>query len=119
MTLVGTPNDRGNTLLVVGVDGPGASNPVIELDDVQRFNEFTLQLAAGAMDILGSLDGVTFSNPLAVEDKNTANPDVRGVAMATGSIYYLFGNYKALRVRQIGGGAVTGARLICGKTGRD
>lgn len=117
--LVGTPNDRGNTLLVVGVDGPGAGLTLIELDDVQRFNEFTLQCSAGAMDLLGSLDGVTFSNPLATEDKNSANPDVRGVAMTAGNIYYLFGNYKALRLRQIGAGAVTGARLICAKIGRD
>lgn len=117
--LIGNPHHRGATLLVDGVDGPGAGLPTIEVDDIQRFNEFALQCAAGSMDVLASLDGITFTNPLAVEDKQSVTPLVRGTAMAALSIYYFFGNYKALRVRQIGGGAVTGARLLAGTIGRD
>jgi hypothetical protein len=116
--LIGKPHHRGTTLLIEGEDSPGAGNPTIEVDDIQRFNEFALQCAAGSMDVLASLDGTTFTLPLAVEDKQSITPLVRGTAMAALSIYYFFGNYKALRVRQIGGGAVTGARLVCGKIGR-
>jgi len=116
--LIGSPHHRGQTLLVEGVDSVGAGNPSVEVDDIQQFNEFSLQCATGAMDVLASLDGVTFTNPLAVEDKNSTNPLVRGTAMAALNIYYFFGSYKALRVRQVGG-ALTGARLLAGKMARD
>lgn len=116
--LIGKPHHRGTTLLVEGVDSVGSGNPTIEVDDIQRFNEFALQCAVGSMDVQASLDGITFTNPLAVEDKNSTNPLIRGTAMAALNIYYFFGNYKALRVRQVGGVAITGARLVAGKIGR-
>jgi len=119
MALVGTPHDRGNTLQVDGVDGPGAAAPTIELDDVQRFNEFSLQSSGGVMDVLASLDGVTFSTALGLQDKQSLTPTVHVAATAAGLIYYFSGVYKALRIRQVGAGAVTAAKLICAKKGRD
>ena len=119
MPVVGQPNDRGTTLQVIGVDSPGAGLPTIELDNVSRFNEFAIQSAAGSMDVLGSLDGVTFTVPLALEDKQSTTPATRVLATAPGGIFYFSGNYKAIRIRQVGGGAVTGAVLQAGKMGRD
>ena len=118
MALVGTPNHRGSTLQVVGIAGTGAAAVVIELDDVSRFDSFALQSATGAMDVLGSLDGVTFTAPMALENKLSTTPNTRVLVTAATAIFYFEGNLKALRVRQSGATAVTGAILMAGKRGR-
>lgn len=117
--LVGTPNARGSTLQVAGIAGTGATSVVIEVDDVQRFNEFAIQSSAGLMDVLTSSDGVTFSGPLALEDKQSTAPATRVLVTAVAGIYYFFGNFKALRIRQSGGVAVADPILMCGQISRD
>jgi len=116
MAIVGTPNDRGTTLEVIGVDAPGGGNPSIFLDDVERFNEFTMWCAAGIFEVFASLDGVTFAQ-IALENKHSTTPGTRFVTASTGLIYYVFGNYRAMELRGVLGGP-SGARLICGKIGR-
>jgi hypothetical protein len=119
MALVGTPNYRGKTLEVLGVPGAGDNSIVIELDSVGKFDQFSLQCATGAMDVEGSLDGVTYSAPLALEDKHSTTPGTRVVSTAVaGNIYLLSGVFKTLRVRQAGATAVTGAVLLAGTSGR-
>lgn len=119
MALVGTPNYRGKTLEVLGVPGAGDNSIVIELDSVGKFDQFSLQCSAGAMDVEGSLDGVTFSAPLALEDKHSTTPGTRVVSTAVaGNVYLLEGVFKALRVRQAGATAVADAVLLCGTSGR-
>jgi len=117
--LVGTPNARAGTLQVVGIPGTGAASVVIELDDVQRFNEFAIQSSAGVMDALASLDGVNFTVPIAFEDKQSTAPGTRVLVTVAGGIYYFAGNFKALRIRQSGGVAVADPFLMCGQIGRD
>lgn len=119
MALVGNPNHRGSTMHVVGIAGTGAAAVVIELDDVQRFNEFTLQSSAGLMDVLVSLDGVTFTTPIALVDLQSVTPAVRVLATAAGLMYYFSGNFKAIRIRQSGGTAVADPFLLAGTIGRD
>lgn len=116
--LIGKPHHRGTTLLIEGEDAPGAAQPTIEVDDIQRFNEFALQSSAGAMDVLASLDGTTFSSVLALEDKQSTTPGTRVLATVAGDIFYFFGNFKALRIRQIGGTGIADSRLVAGKIGR-
>lgn len=116
--LIGKPHHRGTTLLIEGVDAPGAAQPTIEVDDIQRFNEFALQSGAGVMDVLASLDGTTFTTALGLEDKQSLAPATRVAATAAGLIYYFFGNFKALRIRQVGGTGIADSRLVCGKIGR-
>ena len=119
MALVGIPNHRGSTLILEGIDGVGDNAIVAELDDIQRFDQFAVQCAAGAVDVEASLDGVTFSAPLALEDKHDASgATTRQLVTSGNDIFYFFGNYKALRVRQAGATAATGVVLMCGKTGR-
>ena len=119
MALVGTPNYRGKTLEVLGVAGAGDNSIVIELDSVGKFDQFALQCSAGAMDVEGSLDGVTFSAPLALEDKHSTTPGTRVVSTAVaGNIYLLSGVFKALRVRQVGATAVADAVLLAAAIGR-
>lgn len=118
MALVGTPNHRGTTLQVVGIAGTGDNAIVIELDDVQRFNEFALMSSAGAMDVDVSLDGVNFALAIALEDKHSVAPGTRVVVTAADLLYYFEGNYKAIRVRQAGATAVADAILMCGEKGR-
>jgi hypothetical protein len=119
MALIGTPNYRGKTLEVLGVAGTGDNAVVIELDSVGKFDQFSLQSSAGVMDVEGSLDGVTFSAPLALEDKHSTTPGTRVVSTTVAGNVYLFqGVYKALRVRQAGATAVANAVLLCGTSGR-
>lgn len=118
MALVGTPNHRGTTLQVVGIAGVNTNDIVIELDDVSRFNEFSLMSSAGAMDVDVSLDGTNFAAAIALEDKHSVAPGTRVVTTAADLLYYFEGNYKAVRVRQNGATAVADAILVCGQKGR-
>lgn len=118
MALIGTPNHRGTTLQVVGIAGVNDNDIVIELDDVQRFNEFALMSSAGAMDVDVSLDGTNFAAAIALENKHSATPGTRVVVTAADLLYYFEGNFKAVRVRQAGAGAVADAILVCGQKGR-
>lgn len=77
MALVGTPEHRGSTLIVTGVAGTGDNSVVIQLDDVSRFNEFTIMTSNGSVDVNVSYDGVTFSSaslPIALEDTTSVTP---------------------------------------------
>jgi len=118
MSLVGTPNFRGTTLQVVGIAGVSTNDIVIELDDVQRFNEFALMSSAGPMDVDVSLDGVNFAAAIALEDKHSTTPGTRVILTAPDKVYYFEGNLKAIRVRQQSATAVADAILICGQKGR-
>lgn len=121
MALVGTPHHRGSTLQVVGIAGTGDNAIVIELDDVSRFDMFSLMSSNGAMDVDVSLDGTNFTlgtAALALEDKHSTTPGTRVVVTAADRVYYFEGNYKSVRVRQNGAVAVADAILICGKRGR-
>lgn len=107
-------------MMVDGLDGPGGGTVCIELDDVQRFNEFGLISDAGIKEVFGSLDGVTFTpTPIALENKSSVTPGTRQISTSTDVPYYFFGNYKALRILTQGPGSSVGTRLICGKIGRD
>jgi hypothetical protein len=118
MALVGTPNHRGTTLTLTGDAGVNDNDVVAELDDVSRFNEFTLASGTGVMDVDVSLDGTNFIAAIALEDKTSTTPATRVVETAALGLYYFEGNIKSVRVRQKGAVAVTNAVLICGQKGR-
>lgn len=116
--LIGTPHHRGTTLLIEGIDAPGAGLATIEVDDVQRFNEFAIQSSAGVMSVFSSLDGITLTSPLAMEDKQSLTPLVRVTVTVAPGIFYFTGNFKFLRIFQATGAGIADARLLCGKIGR-
>jgi len=118
MANVGTFTDLGTTMLVVGVAGVNDNDIVIEVDDAQRFNEFAFSSAAGLMDVDVSLDGTSFQNAVAFEDKHSLAPATRVIITAAGLLYYLEGNFKVIRVRQNTATDATGSAMICGKKGR-
>ncbi len=120
MTLIGTPQHRGQTLLVLGLDAPGAGQPTIELDDLSKFNEFALMCVSGSMTVVASLDGTNYSTTnIAWEDENEANPQqTRVTTLAGGSIYRHVGSLKSIRVVQDGATDVISAVLMAGTIGR-
>ena len=120
MALVGTPEHRGNTLLIIGVDAPGADQSTIEIDDVLRFNEFTVQCASGTLKAFVSLDGVNFSSQVAWETMQTiVAGQPRVLALGPGFTGYIRGQFKAIRIQQDGATGIQFATLICGEAGRD
>jgi hypothetical protein len=115
MALVGTPNHRGGTMIVNGVDAPGAGNPTIELDDVSRFNEFLFVCTAGACTALISLDGINYMTaPLAWEDEMSTSPQTRVTALVANRLFQHNGHVKSIRITQTGGTGVVNAVLMCG-----
>ncbi len=118
MALIGTPHHRGTTLQVVGIAGVSDNDIVIELNDVQRFNSFTFQSAAGAMSLDVSIDGSNFNLNLAFTDLHSLAPATRVIATVADLLYQFEGNIKAIRIRQEGATAATGSILICGQKGR-
>lgn len=117
MALIGTPHHRGTTLQIVGIDTTADNVICLEVDDVQRFNEFMLMSSAGAMDVEISIDGTNFTGVLALEDKHSLTPATRVIVTAADRAYYFEGNYKAIRVRQAVTN-VTNPVLVCGQKGR-
>ena len=118
MALVGTPNFAGPTMQVLGVDGVNDNDIVIELDNVERYNEFTLMSSAGAMDVDVSLDGTNFAVAIALEDLHSLTPAVREVATTADLIFRIQGTIKAIRIRQDGVTAAADPVLYCGQLGR-
>jgi len=108
---------QGSSLTVFGVPGTGPGDTVIEIGDVQRFNEFALQSRLGTMEVLVSLDGVTFSPPIAMEEKSKPNWDFMEVETTANIQYYFFGNFKAIRVQQSASSNVADSVLTAGKMG--
>lgn len=120
MSLIGTPEHRGNTLLVLGVDAPGAGLPTIELDDVSRFNVFSFLCVTGAVTVRASLNGTDFSAAdLAWEDEQSTNPNTRVTALTAGNLYRFIGNLKSIRILQTGATGIVSAVLMAGTAGRD
>ncbi len=109
---------KGSTLTVFGVPGTGPGDTVIEIADVQAFNEFALQSRLGTMEVLTSLDGVTFSPPIAMEEKDKPNWDFMELETTANRTYYFFGNFKAIRVQQSASSNVADSVLMAGKMGQ-
>ena len=118
MALIGVPNHRGTTLQVVGIAGVSDNDIVIELDDVQRFNSFTFQSAAGAMSLDVSIDGANFNLDMAFTDLHSLAPTTRVIATVADLLYLFQADIKAIRIRQEGATDATGSILICGQAGR-
>ncbi len=123
MPLIGTPEHRGSTLTILGVDAVGDDNPTIEIDDVSRFNEFTVMSADGSLKGFVSFDGVNFSSQIAWETMQETAGQTRSLVLAPGIggpfVGYIRGQCKAIRIVQEGLTDVLNAVLICGESGRD
>lgn len=101
-----------------GLPGTGPGDVLIEVYDLQRYNEFALQSRLGTMEVLASMDGTIFNVPIALEDKQSATPGTRVLVTAATGIYYFFGNFKAVRIIQAGATNVADSSLVAGKIGR-
>jgi hypothetical protein len=109
---------QGGTLSVFGLPGTGPGDVLIEIFDLQRYNEFSLQSRLGTMEVLASLDGDTFSPPLALEEKTKPNWDGYELETEANRQYYFKGNFKAVRIVQAGAANVADSILVAGKIGR-
>lgn len=120
MSLIGAPQERGQTLTVIGVDAPGAGQPTIELDDISKYNEFALMCDTGSLTVRVSLDGSNYTtSDLAWEDEQAANPNqTRVTTLVAGGLYRHRGSIKAIRILQSGGAGIVNAILMCGTIGR-
>lgn len=117
MANVGIHNFAGPTHQIIGIAGVADNQVVAEIENAERYNEFTLMSSAGAMDVDVSLDGVNFAAAIALEDLHSTTPATRVVVTAADKVYRFQGTYKTIRVRQ----AVTNiddAILYCGQLGR-
>lgn len=118
MALVGTPQHYGRTMLVIGVDAPGAGQPVISLDDIQRYDEILFHCTVGSCTALVSLDGVNYlAAPLAWENEMSTSPNTRETALDAGDVYLHVGNIKGIQILQTGATGVVNARLLCAQSG--
>ena len=108
----------GFATLVGDFDGADDS-VVIELENTERYNEFTLMSGAGAMDVDVSLDGTNFAAAIAMIDGESVAPATRVVVTAAGKMYRFEGTFKTVRVLQKGATEVGAAVLWCGQLGRE
>lgn len=116
--VIGASAQAGGTLSVFGLPGTGPGDVIIEISDVQRYNEFALQSRLGTMEVLASLDGVSFSPPMALEKKDEGNWDTYVLETTANIQFYFRGNFKALRIVQAAASNVADSVLVAGKIGR-
>jgi hypothetical protein len=95
--------------------GSGADTTVVELQDIDDLNRFTIQTLTGSVRVLGSIDGTTFPQQLVlsmeplIAGDSVTEPEGTFVAVTTaGRFAYFFGEYKKIRITQVGG---TGASV--------
>ena len=117
MANVGTQNFAGPTHQIIGIAGLADNQVVIELENAERYNEFTLMSSAGEMDVDVSLDGVNFAAAVAIEDLHSLTPATRVVVTVADLIYRFQGTFKTVRIRQETNN-VADAVLYCGQLGR-
>ena len=78
------------------------------------FDTYQLMSTTGAMDVFVSLDGINYSTaPLSLTDLGAVSSDPV-VVTAANRVYGFRGKYRAIRVRQNGGTAVSNAALNYG-----
>ncbi len=108
----------GFAALTGGFDGADDS-VVLELENAERYNQFTLISGAGVMEVDVSLDGTNFAAIIALIDRVSAAPATRVIITVAGQLYGFNGTFKTIRVRQASATEVGGAVLYCGQQGRD
>lgn len=85
----------------------GAGATAIDTDEVSTKDCFMVSSVSGSVEVLGQLrEGGAFSSALALQDLG----DITGALVAAtvaGKMYGFVGNYHKLRIRQVGGTAVT------------
>ena len=117
MALVGVPNDRGTTLILLGDDGVNDDDVILELDDVQRFNEFYMVTTLGIFDVEVSYDGTNFYVATMTDQSIVAAVEVL-VSIAAHVMKLTLSSIKSIRVSQNGATDATDPRLMCGQVGR-
>jgi len=71
--------------------------------DVSSYNVHSFQASAGAFTVEVSIDGTNFTGAQAMEDGASTTPATRVAASAnTTSCYFLYGKFKAIRLKQSG-----------------
>ena len=118
MANIGTPNFVGPTQQILGIAGVLDNDIVLEQENLERYNEFTLSSSAGAMDVDVSLDGTNFTAALALTDLESLAPATRVIVTVAAGIFQFTGTFKHIRIRQNGATAVANAVLYCGQAGR-
>jgi len=101
---------RHGPLFRTGV-GTGDNTVVLQFgstdDDVSDFNTWLFQCVAGAADVVVSLDGTNWSDPVSLADLSAITSDPV-IVMAAGKLYGISNMHvKMLRVLQNGGAAAT------------
>jgi len=115
--VLATADQQGNDLRFVGGTGVNANDVVVQTADVARYDTFLLMTTAGASQVLASLDGTNYATaPLSLTDMGAITSDPV-IVTAANRIYRVRGTFSKIRVTQNGATAITGATLMCSKTG--
>ncbi len=110
--VVGTVDGFGRRFLFKGIAGIADNSIVLETSDVSQFDEFIIMSSAGAMDILVSLDGSTFTTaPLSMADLG-ATSTAPVIVTAAGRLYGFRNSIKVIRVFQNGGVNIADCLMI-------
>lgn len=113
--VVGAVEHQGESQRVIGVAGVNDNDIVIEVENIERYEEFSLMSTAGSMDVFVSLDGTNFATaPLSLADLGALDT-APVLATAANRIYRFRGIFKHLRIRQAGATGVANPILICGR----
>lgn len=88
-----------------------------ETGDISEYDSFMLMSTAGAMDVVGTLDGTNYCTaPISLIDMGAADA-TPVLVTAANRIYGFRGKYLGLKVRQSGATAVANGALLCGVIG--
>lgn len=96
--------------------GLGASDNdiIVQADDVLLFRQFMLTTSAGAVDVIGSLDGTNYPTaPISMSDLGSASFSTAVVVTAANRIYRFTGCFQKLRVMQNGATPAADVTLVC------
>lgn len=94
--------------------GANAADVLFTTPNIQQHELFTLMSTTGAVEVLASVNGTSFSTVvLAMEDQGATANSTYVIVTVPNRVYKFWGKYTRLRVVQNGATATT-ASLLCG-----
>lgn len=99
-----------NTLYLafLSATGTNAGDVLYTSPDVSAYNVHEFQGVANLFTVEVSLDGTNWSGAQALEDGASTTPATRVAASANQtSVYYLYGKFSKIRIKQSGAGAAS------------
>lgn len=111
--MIGTYSGKDEFGLFTGT-GTNDNDICIETNDASRWDVFQLMNVSGVCDVIVTLDGTNWSSAISLSDLGGVSLDPV-IVTAEDRMYGFAGKFKAIRVLQASGVAVTSVSLACGK----